>query len=409
MCAFSAMVFVSVFQLLPAAPYRVLELGGTAAAAGLFLGLLAYSSAFSAPVTGPIGDRLGHRRVLITVSLTLALFSASYAIIPGYRLLLVVVAVHGLFWSALLSSSGAYMTATIPASRRAEGLSYWGLTSIIALGAAPALGFWVHRFGWEVLCAEIVALNLVMAAIAWRLPEDILDPGGFAPVDPPTRSLAGTPQFPRRSRGLARAARSLGAVLHPKGLHQLVEWRVLALSIAMALISFGYGALTSFSALFADALQVTPRSLFLTGMAVAVCAGRLLIGRTLDRIGYRRALLPCLVAPPLGLLLLAGAQGKMSFLVAAIVFGAGFGLIWPSYTAYVLEHLPATRRGAAFGAMLAAFDTGIGTGSSAMGWLVHHYWFRVGFIVAAVIAALALPYFLLAERWVWGRVRSVEN
>ena len=379
MCAFSAMVFVSVFQLLPAAPYRVLELGGTAAAAGLFLGLLAYSSAFSAPVTGPIGDRLGHRRVLITVSLTLALFSASYAIIPSYRLLLVVVAVHGLFWSALLSSSGAYMTATIPASRRAEGLSYWGLTSIIALGAAPALGFWVHRFGWEVLCAEIVALNLVMAAIAWRLPEDVVDPGGFAPADPPTR------------------------------LHQLVEWRVLALSIAMALISFGYGALTSFSALFADALQVTPRSLFLTGMAVAVCAGRLLIGRTLDRIGYRRALLPCLVAPPLGLLLLAGAQGKMSFLVAAIVFGAGFGLIWPSYTAYVLEHLPANRRGAAFGAMLAAFDTGIGTGSSAMGWLVHHFWFRVGFIVAAVIAAFALPYFLLAERWVWGRVRSVEN
>jgi MFS family permease len=379
MCAFSAMVFVSVFQLLPAAPYRVLELGGTAAAAGLFLGLLAYSSAISAPVTGPIGDRLGHRRVLITVSLTLAVFSASYAIIPSYRLLLVVVAVHGLFWSALLSSSGAYMTATIPASRRAEGLSYWGLTSIIALGAAPALGFWVHRFGWEVLCAEIVALNLVMAAIAWRLPEDVVDQGGVAVAD------------------------------SPKGLHQLVEWRVLALSIAMALISFGYGALTSFSALFADALQVTPRSLFLTGMAVAVCAGRLLIGRALDRIGYRRALLPCLVAPPLGLLLLAGAQGKMSFLVAAIVFGAGFGLIWPSYTAYVLEHLPANRRGAAFGAMLAAFDTGIGTGSSAMGWLVHHFWFRVGFIVAAVIAAFALPYFLLVERWVWGRVRSVEN
>ena len=373
MCAFSAMVFVSVFQLLPAAPYRVLELGGTAAAAGLFLGLLAYSSAFSAPVTGPIGDRLGHRRVLIVVSLTLAVFSASYAVIPDHRLLLVVVAVHGLFWSALLSSSGAYMTATIPASRRAEGLSYWGLTSIIALGAAPALGFWVHRFGWATLCLEIMTLNLVMAAIAWRLPDD------RHPPDPASPAAA------------------------PKRLHQLVEWRVMLLSIAMAMISFGYGALTSFSALFADALRVTPRSLFLTAMAVAVCAGRLLVGRTLDRIGYRRVLLPCLIAPPIGLLLLSGAQGPISFLTAALVFGAGFGLMYPSYTAYVLEHLPANRRGAAFGAMLAAFDTGIGTGSSAMGWLVHHFWFRVGFIVAAAIAAFALPYFLLAERWVWGR------
>jgi MFS family permease len=374
MCAFSAMVFVSVFQLLPAAPYRVLELGGTAAAAGLFLGLLAYASAFSAPVTGPIGDRLGHRRVLIGVSLTLALFSAGYALISDHRLLLGVVAVHGLFWSALLSSSGAYMTATIPASRRAEGLSYWGLTSVVALGAAPALGFWVHRFGWMTLCVEIMALNLVMAVIAWRLPDD------RRPVEPAAREAA-----------------------RPWRLHQLVEWRVLLLSIAMALVSFGYGALTSFSSLFADALRVTPRSLFLSAMAVAVCAGRIVLGRTLDRVGYRRVLLPCLVAPPLGLLLLSGAQGPITFLAAAVVFGAGFGLMYPSYTAYVLEHLPAHRRGAAFGAMLAAFDTGIGTGSSAMGWLVHHFWFRAGFVVAALIAAFALPYFLVAERWVWGR------
>ena len=39
MCAYSFTVFVSVFQLLPTAPYRIIELGGTTAAAGLFLGL----------------------------------------------------------------------------------------------------------------------------------------------------------------------------------------------------------------------------------------------------------------------------------------------------------------------------------------------------------------------------------
>jgi MFS family permease len=404
------MVFVSVFQLLPAAPYRVLELGGTAAAAGLFLGLLAFSSALSAPVTGPIGDRLGHRRVLIAVSLTLALFSASYAVISDHRWMLAVVAVHGLFWSALLSSSGAYMTATIPASRRAEGLSYWGLTSILALGAAPALGFWVHRFGWATLCFEIVGLNLIMAIIAWRLPDD-LDPGtepsaGAAGAMPPgwssERALRVSPRE-RSGESGPPASERVGGSAGAKPPGSIIEWRVLLLSIAMALISFGYGSLTSFSALFADALLVTPRSLFLTAMAVAVCAGRIFIGRALDRIGYRRVLLPCLAVPPLGLLLLAGAQGRLSFLVAALVFGAGFGLMYPSYTAYVLEHVPSNRRGAAFGAMLAAFDTGIGTGSSAMGWLVHHYWFRVGFVVCAGVAALSLPYFLVAERRIWSK------
>ncbi len=71
MFCYSFTVFVSVFQLLPAAPYRILDLGGTTAVAGLFQGVLTFSSAFSAAFTGPITDRLGHRPVLIVVSLIL--------------------------------------------------------------------------------------------------------------------------------------------------------------------------------------------------------------------------------------------------------------------------------------------------------------------------------------------------
>ena len=64
MCGFSFTVFLSAFQLLPAAPYRILALGGTAATAGLFLGFLTYASAASAPLTGALVDRLGTRRIL---------------------------------------------------------------------------------------------------------------------------------------------------------------------------------------------------------------------------------------------------------------------------------------------------------------------------------------------------------
>ena len=49
------------------------------------------------------------------------------------------------------------MTATIPRSRRAEGLGYWGLTSSFAIAVAPALGFWVYKHGWVVLCVEMTA------------------------------------------------------------------------------------------------------------------------------------------------------------------------------------------------------------------------------------------------------------
>ena len=52
MCGFTFTVFLSVFQLLPTAPFHILDLGGSTFASGLFLGFLTYSSAFSAPLDG---------------------------------------------------------------------------------------------------------------------------------------------------------------------------------------------------------------------------------------------------------------------------------------------------------------------------------------------------------------------
>lgn len=379
MFGYSFIVFLSVFQLLPAAPYRILALGGTTAVAGLFQGVLTFSSAFSAAFTGPITDRLGHRPVLIVVSLVLTAITVSYAFIDNYQIMLFIAFGHGLIWSALLTASGAYMTATIPQGRRAEGLSYWGLASVTAIGAAPALGFWVYQHGWFALCMELASLNLLMAVIAWRLPDDRRE------------AASAEVELNRLTRRSLRHD-AIGLI------RDHVEWRVMGLSVGMALISFGWGSLTSFSALFADELGVTPRSIFLTAMAVATLVGRLTIGRTLDRIGYRRVLLPCLLAPPAGLALLALSRGEWSFLFAAIVFGAGFGLAQPSYTAYMLSHVPANRRGAAFGAMIGAFDTGIGLGSSAMGWLISMHGFRIAFGAAAGVALLSMPYFVFAER-----------
>ena len=65
-----------------------------------------------------------------------------------------------------------------------------------------------------------------------------------------------------------------------------------------------------------------------------------------------------------------------------------------------MQGVDADRRGAAFGAILAAFDTGIGTGSTSMGYLIQHYGFAFAFGFAAALSALALPYFLAADRFV---------
>ena len=137
MCGFTFTVFLSLFQLLPTAPFRILDLGGGTGIAGLFLGVLTYASALSAPVTGALADRMGKRRMLLVTSLAIAGFSVAYALSPSYWLPLVLVFFHGLFWSGLLSASSAYMTEVIPEERRAEGIGYWGMSTMLATAVAP--------------------------------------------------------------------------------------------------------------------------------------------------------------------------------------------------------------------------------------------------------------------------------
>jgi MFS family permease len=364
MCAFTFTVFLSALQLIPTMPFRILALGGSKFAAGLFLGFLTYASALSAPLTGALADRIGRRPMLIGCSLVLVGFSAAYAISASYRLPLALALLHGCFWSGLLSASAAYITDVIPAARRAEGIGFWGLATIMALAVAPSIGFWLFERGWIWVCAATAALNLVMAVIAWRLRE----------IHVPENRSGGS----------------------------LIEWRVTAVSLTLFLYSFGYGAVMSFAALYADANHVAPKSIYYTTLAIVILATRPFSGRLGDRFGHRKVLMPCLVliAAGLGLLAVRATRGWLVF--SAVVFGVGFGSAYPVYAAYVMSHVRPSRRGAAFGGILAAFDTGIGTGSIATGWVIQRFGFSPAYGLAACLAALSLPYFLFADRRLMG-------
>jgi MFS family permease len=372
-------VFLSVFQLIPVAPFHLRDLGGGALASGLFLGFLTFASAWSAPFTGALADRVGRRRTLVVVSLGLAGFSASYAFIDSVRLLLALVLLHGIIWSALLAASAAYLTGVLPASRRAEGIAYWGLSSVIAMAIAPSVGFWMYRHSWTWLCVGTTLLNLGMAYIASRMQDD-------APQEAPAL-VPGMPQMPLAPR------------------RAWLERRVLLLSLPLFLYAYGYGAISSFSAVYADALGIQPKTVYLTTLALVTLVTRPFIGRLGDQVGYRRLFIPCLVMITAGLAVLPFATTFWHMVLSASLFAVGFGSSYPVFAAYVMQDVGETRRGAAFGAILAAFDTGIGTGSTLTGWLSGRAGFPVAFSIAAVLASLALPMFLVMDRRFGPRTR----
>jgi MFS family permease len=271
------------------------------------------------------------------------------------------------FWSGLLSSSSAYFVDIVPKSRRAEGLGYSGFASILAVGVAPWVGLWVFELGgWRAVCLESAGLALIMALIAWSLPLD-------------TRHE------------------------HPRSLHpgDFIEWRVLVGAFTLFLYSFSYGGITSFVAVYAEQVGVTPRALYFTVLSLAILATRPFIGRWADQIGHTRLIVPCLATIVLGVGVLSIANDRATFVLSALLFGVGFGSAYPIFVAHLMHHVDEKRRTATFGSLIGAFDTGIGTGSIAVGWISERYGFGRAFGVAGALALLSIPYYLYVEKRQW--------
>jgi MFS family permease len=364
MWVMSFTVFVSLFMLLPVVPFQILAEGGTETQAGLFMGLLTYSSGLSALFTGALSDHIGRRRQLLICASGIIACVLLYAVLPNTPRL-VFVTLHGIFWSGLLLASSAHATSVIPAERRAEGLSYWGMSSLLAVTVAPSIGFFIYKYGWTVLCLSVAAMNVVMAMVAWSIHE----------------SHAGAPGWPTS-----------------KELRDSLNFRVLKLSFALFLYSYAFGCVTSFAALAADERGIAPREVFLTTMAFATFLSRPLFSPFLDRSGHVVMFRRFVAMIPVGLLLLTFAYSKAAMIAAAIVYGLAYGNAHPAFTAYVTGRVDERSRGSAFGGILAAFDVGIGSGSIITGILVHRFGFEVAFTTATLLALLSVPYFNWARR-----------
>jgi MFS family permease len=366
--------FFSAFQLLPAIPFRLLDLGASTAKAGWFLSVYTYASAFSAPLMGSLADHLGRRRLLIVASIVFICFSIAYGLITDFRWLLVIGAVHGATWSGLIAAASAIMSDYIPSSRRNQGLAWWGLASTAAVAIAPAVGLWVFHFGWLILCIELAVLSACMTFGALML---------------------------RSSESRRENSKLVFS--------DAWDWRVIRTTLSITVATFGYGGVTSYTAIIAVQRHVAPRAIYLTTFAIAIILFRLFFSHLGDRFGTKRVLLPSLVLIPIAFAVLAIANQRSTMIASAILFGVGLGAAYPALATFILEHTDPDRRARTFGSIVWAFDTGIGTGSLVIGAIGGNFGFRDAFLTAAALSCFSIPIFLWTSRSLTGRGTSLAE
>jgi MFS family permease len=362
MWALTFVTFFAAFQLFPTVPLRLRELGASLAESGRFMSLFTAGSALGALFTGPLGDRIGHRRLLVTSAMLYGAFLAAYAVMPtrwGFYLLAVP---QGIVWSGLLTATMASLAHVLPEDRRADGLSLYGLASPGGVIFGPLLGLWVHqRWGFAPIGWYLAALFLLLGLLATSLPKD--SPHG-----------------------------------RPEG-YVAPDATVLGPCLVLFGTALGYGALGSYTAQEGLALGMRPPSAFLSFMAVGMVLMRLaMLRRGFGKRPIRK--LPAMLGGAIvGMVLLAALPGgTVRHIASALIYGAGYSMLHTLLNAKLLETVDPRRRGSAFGSLLFAFDAGIGLGSFALGWVIGHHGYRLGWALGALAMLTVLPVALKLSR-----------
>ncbi len=367
--ALTFVTFFAAFQLFPVAPLQLRALGASLAESGRFMTVFTAGSSLGALVTGPLGDRVGQRRMVVACAIGFGLLMGAYGLMTARWGFYLLAFPHGVVWSGLLTATMATLGHVLPPQRRADGLSIYGLASPAGVVFGPLVGVTVFgRWGFAPMTWSLALVFVVLGLLALSLPRD--------PV-----------------RQAARAA------------FQLPGKEMLAPALVLLATALGYGALGTYTAQEGLALGFPPlhgmptEAAFLSFMAMGMVLMRLIM----TRIGFgahpTRLLPGMLWVTMAGLALLAFLPGGLPRHVgSALLYGGGYSMVHTLVNAHVLEATAPDRRGAAFGATLFAFDSGIGLGSFAIGgligWGCGHFGpngFRIGWAAAAALALAAVP------------------
>jgi YNFM family putative membrane transporter len=256
------------------------ELGRTfhvgPARAGLSVSVLIFAIAIGAWLWGPISDRIGRRRALITASALLVVPAALAPLAPGFDLLLACRIAQGLCMPGLLTVGVPYVMATF-GHRHGARVMGWYVGSLVVGGLIGRVGVSLvtAALGWRVALGAIALLPLV-ATIVMR------------------RSLPPDPALPA-SRPALRT--TLRAVTRNRTL--------------LAATGLGAGLFFSFVGIFSYAeyrLQRPPFSLGETASSLIFLLWLLggvgpLAGRVAERFGWRRVALVAILLATCGALL----------------------------------------------------------------------------------------------------------
>ncbi|MFJ5611289.1 MFS transporter [Streptomyces sp. NPDC093221] len=357
-CATIVGASASFFLLLSVVPLYA-ERSGASGGAGLASGTLMLATVCGELATPRLVARYGYRRALAAGLVLLGAPALVLTASDGMAWIAAVCFVRGVGFALTIVAGGALTATLIPAERRGEGLALAGAMEGVPSFIALPLGVWfAAHVGYTAVCVAGGLLALAAVAVVPALP-------GHAPTGDGHKAAVGV-----------LAGFRTGALARPTAV-----FATTALGVGIIVTFLPLAVPSGATGLVAAALFVQP---------AASTAANWFAGRSGDRHGSQRLVLPALLLSASGLLLTALTGSAVAVLTGVALFGVGFGMAQNATLALMYARVPESGYGTVSALWNSAYDAGMGFGALGYGALAAATGYPLAFTLTAGLMLAAL-------------------
>ncbi len=366
-CLGNFLLFFAFYLLVPILPIYLTEtFSASKSSIGSILALYSLTALMIRPFSGYIVDSFSRKKVLtLCFFLFFALFGG-YLLAGTLLMFTIVRALHGFSFGAVSVSMTTVAIDVMPSQRRGSGIAYYGVANNLSMCIGPMTAMYMHQCGasyeWIFFLA-LFAAGLGFAVISF--------------IDVPIKELI------RNKESLSLDRFWLAGA-----------WRE---SINLTFISFSYGLLTTFLAIYGkEKLGIEGGSgtfflLFAIGIIISRLAASHWINRGFVTINITVGTAILIV----GYLMFALWIDLPGYYLSAIIIGLGQGMFLPACQTIFINLAPNNKRGTANSTYLTSWDVGAGIGIMVGGFIVDHLGYSAAFLSAAISVAIGLLLFQL--------------
>lgn len=340
-CAGNFLLFFAFYLLIPIFPlYLIDEFQASKSMVGIVLASYTLAALLIRPVSGFLLDLFRRKPQYLLAFLAFVLTFISYPLATSINLFLLFRILHGISFGYVTTAGNSLVVDILPASRRGEGLGFFGVANNMAMVVGPMTSLFMHeKYEYDVIFYLAIASGLLGFLFAMLIR-----------VKKP---------FEQKE-------------VQPISFDRFFLFKGFKAGVTLLLTGIPYGMFITYLAIYGRELGIQSGiGLFFSLLAVGMITSRLFSGKMVDRGKLNNAIETGLLVSMVGMFLLASLQRmtgvsdllvNVLFFIIPVILGFGYGMTFPAYNTLFVNLAPNNRRATASSTFMTSWDLGVGLG-----------------------------------------------